>query len=314
VQEKIDTLENEGYPTYIVGGTVRDYPAEPNDFDIATTAPLRRIRELFLKQGELVGKQHPVFYIKTPGEKDIQIGGLVSLTDYSHQESVALNNLLIYINRTVNISEDAQTRVLSINALYYRKGRIYDPRGGLVDVKNKQIRFICDPVEVIQNDPGFICRIIRLIAKLDFHMDSDTEESILNHFPVGCETAVKLNHEVFKTLLDGHSYPQIFKLFRRYHLLSKLYGFTEQEEVLLLNRMESVLAKSSLDSDENKLLLLWTVIADKLIEEVIKPLIQTPTQLLDDCNRIFQESLKPYGFVSARNYYDFSSILLLYIL
>jgi len=310
VQNILDVLEGEGYPTYVVGGAVRDYPLEPNDYDIVTTAPMAMVEKLFSGQGELVGSRHPVFHMQDSNKKEIQIGPLVSHTDYSNPEHVLLKNgLLIIFNRTINICADAQTRVLSCNALYYRKGMIFDPCGGLSAIADKEIRFISDPVLAIQNDPGFIFRIIRLIAKLDFTLDSETEELLLNNLSLNAEVIARLNHEVSKTLLEGNTYPKIFELFEKLHLLSRLYGFTEEEAILLVDRIEKALSNPI--SDESKILILWSIIVDKEINEVVKPFLGAPFGLYNDYINLFKEPLKSFGFIRKDNYSHYARMLAL---
>ncbi|MDE6694976.1 MAG: hypothetical protein K2J57_04000, partial [Bacteroidales bacterium] len=49
----IRILHEEGYPAYVVGGSVRDYlrGLQPHDWDICTAAPVERIVEIFKEKG-----------------------------------------------------------------------------------------------------------------------------------------------------------------------------------------------------------------------------------------------------------------------
>ena len=80
------------------------------------------------------------------------------------------------------IKEDYVRRDFTINAIYIDKDfKIIDPSNGMDDLKAKLIRFIGDPEKRIKEDPLRIIRAIRFAIDLDFNIDKDLEESMLNH-------------------------------------------------------------------------------------------------------------------------------------
>ena len=50
------------------------------------------------------------------------------------------------VSYTDNWLEDSKRRDISINAIYLdENGKIYDPQGGVEDLRKKQVKFIGDP-------------------------------------------------------------------------------------------------------------------------------------------------------------------------
>lgn len=70
--------------------------------------------------------------------------------------------------------EDAQRRDFTINALYATTdGRIFDPFGGLEDLKNRRVRFIGSAVDRIKEDALRIFRFFRFSARFGTSLDTE---------------------------------------------------------------------------------------------------------------------------------------------
>ncbi len=77
--------------------------------------------------------------------------------------------------------EDARRRDFTVNGLFFDPGarKIIDHVGGLLDVENRMIRMIGDPVTRLIEDPIRTLRAVRLSHKLSFQIDPKLREAIL---------------------------------------------------------------------------------------------------------------------------------------
>ena len=131
--------------TLVFGGFVRDlifFGIESDDIDIITEVPENQVLKLFNEeQIKVVGKTTKV----------IMIGQTT-------------------IKSCDNIEQELSKSDLTINSMSmcFKTGEIFDPYGGLQDLKNRIIRFVNDPNERISEDPCRIIRACRFAAKFDF--------------------------------------------------------------------------------------------------------------------------------------------------
>ena len=158
-----------------VGGCVRKYLSNENidDIDIATILTTDQIKEKFkhtdlrvidtgVKHGTvtIVSENHKVEL--TTLRKDIQ-------TDGRHAE----------VEYTDDWQKDSERRDFTINAIYMDiNGKIFDPQLGLVDLKNKNIKFIGDPQKRIEEDYLRIIRFIRFKIIYDIAVEPTTGDAI----------------------------------------------------------------------------------------------------------------------------------------
>ena len=169
-----------GYPkdkivARFVGGCVRKYLSNEkiDDIDIATILTTDQIKEKFkdtdlrvidtgVKHGTvtIVSENHKVEL--TTLRKDIQ-------TDGRHAE----------VEYTDDWQQDSERRDFTINAIYMDiNGKIFDPQLGLVDLKNKNIKFIGDPQKRIEEDYLRIIRFIRFKIIYDIAVEPTTGDAI----------------------------------------------------------------------------------------------------------------------------------------
>lgn len=171
----IETIENEGFSAYIVGGSVRDLilGIEPNDWDIATNGTPDEIEGIFGKLDDYriktLGKKHGTI---TLFESDNSRTALSEITtfridgrysDARHPDSVKFSS---------SLSEDLRRRDFTINALAMDKnGKIIDPLMGLKDIEERIIKAVGDPAARFNQDALRILRGIRFegeLAEYDF--------------------------------------------------------------------------------------------------------------------------------------------------
>ena len=175
VKDVLQKLYEEGYVAYVVGGSVRDFllGRESKDHDIATDALPEDLCKLF-PLALMVGKEFGVIKVPTGTQPPlIEIATFrkdLDYEDHRHPTGVVFSSPL----------EDAMRRDFTINALFYdpKSNRIYDPTGGMDDLKIKKVRAIGDPSTRFREDALRLLRAIRFQTQLGFDLDADTAKAI----------------------------------------------------------------------------------------------------------------------------------------
>ncbi len=160
----LGALAGGGVEARFVGGSVRDaLLGRPiGDIDIATSAPPERIIELLEKSGIKVvptGLAHgTVTAITGTPPRGFEITALRrDVETYGRRARVAFG---------ADWAADAARRDFTINSIYLDPdGTIYDPVGGLIDLRARRVRFVGDPATRIAEDVLRILRYYRFEAR-----------------------------------------------------------------------------------------------------------------------------------------------------
>ena len=161
-------LKARGFQAFWVGGLVRNLllKIDSDNLDITTDALPEQVEKI-LKKGwittKAIGKKFGTIVAITKG-LPIEITTFRAesrYSDFRHPDEVKF--IRDYI-------KDAQRRDFRINALYFDpiEKIIFDPTGGLTDLKNKIIRFVGDPRKRIDEDPLRMLRAVRLLGQFGF--------------------------------------------------------------------------------------------------------------------------------------------------
>lgn len=177
VKKIIGTLESSGYEAYAVGGCVRDavLGKTPKDYDIATSALPEQVKECFgnFKIAE-IGIKHGTVTVFTDG-------GSVEVTTYRTDGNYADRRRPDSVSFSSKIEDDLARRDFTVNAMAYnpRKG-LADLYGGKEDLRRRKISCVGNPSERFGEDALRIMRALRFASELDFEIESDTAEAVLN--------------------------------------------------------------------------------------------------------------------------------------
>ena len=170
--EIIQRLCQSGYPTYLVGGAIRDMFAgfDPDDFDISTLATPDQIKEVF--EGYAVNTVGKTFGVTIVEGIDV-----ATFRVDSNKTSGAKNCDVSYAS---SIHEDLSRRDLTINALALcpYTGDVIDDHRGLSDLKNRVLRFVGNPDDRIWQDPNRVIRACRFVAKVQGSFAPETLAAI----------------------------------------------------------------------------------------------------------------------------------------
>lgn len=220
-------LSNFGYEAYLVGGGVRDMllGLHPKDFDIATNASPTKIRKLF-RNSRVIGRRFRLVHVIFPSEI-IEVSTFrANVEEFLKQELLDNNNKIKMVQPAIlfeednmygKIEEDTWRRDFTVNALYYRitDFSVIDFIGGMKDLRKGLIRMIGDPTQRYHEDPVRLLRAVRLAAKLNFEIHSDTKEPLLRlHHLLWHVHSARLFTEMLKFFFKGYAH-------RSYQLLMR---------------------------------------------------------------------------------------------
>jgi poly(A) polymerase len=175
-------LYHHGFTAYLVGGCVRDLflGKTPKDFDLATDAHPRQIRDLF-RNSRLIGRRFRLAHVYFPGGKYIEVSTFRRRSEF---DAEAPEPPSPHSDNTFGTpGEDAFRRDITINGIFYNIAdfSLVDYVGGLEDLRRGIIRCIGDPDEKFSQDPVRMIRVIRHAARTGFSVEENTYRSLLTH-------------------------------------------------------------------------------------------------------------------------------------
>jgi len=166
-----------GYEAYWAGGCVRDelLGLRPKDYDVATSAPPERVREVFGRRRTVtVGAAFGVITVLGPrAAGQIEVATFREDEDYRdgrHPDHVIYSTA----------ERDAQRRDFTINGMFYDPDRrqVLDFVGGQRDLAQRRVRAIGDPRERFGEDKLRMLRAVRFAATFAFTLEAATCRAI----------------------------------------------------------------------------------------------------------------------------------------
>jgi len=206
VLEIMARLRRGGYKAYLVGGCVRDLllGKKPKDFDIATDARPRQVKQLF-RRCFLIGRRFRLAHVYISGDRFVEVATFRAAVDPDELKDggrYAANNVF------GSIEEDAQRRDFTINSLYFNSAdsSVVDYTGGLRDLEKRLLRSIGDPARRFADDPVRIIRAARFCAQLGFKPSArDLKAARMCSHRIKEANDQRLREELLKILRCGAS-------------------------------------------------------------------------------------------------------------
>ena len=194
IKKILETLENEGYQAYLVGGYVRDYLLGVTSFDvdIATDALPKDIHRIF----NSIKNNYGSVNIKVD-KLNVDITTFRKDLNYVNRRP----SKVVYIN---NLKEDLERRDFTINAICMNKnGKIIDLLNGCKDLDSRTIKMIGSIDVKLKEDPLRIMRAIRFACILDFKIEDELYEKIKEYsYLVGDLSKERIKNELDKILIS----------------------------------------------------------------------------------------------------------------
>ena len=167
----LNRLEEAGFPTYLVGGCVRDsvLGLQPADFDMCTAALPEETEALFSDcQLVLAGKKH--------GTVGVVMGeNVVEITTFRTEGGYTDNRHPEWVRFVPTIEQDLARRDFTVNAMAWSPYRGFaDPFGGRSDLEKKVLRAVGDPAARFQEDSLRILRGLRFSVRYGLVPEENT--------------------------------------------------------------------------------------------------------------------------------------------
>lgn len=170
----IRELNRNRHEAYVVGGSIRDalIGLVPKDYDITTSANPEEVMRIF-KKTIPTGIQHGTVQVITSD-------GMYDVTTYRSEGDYRDNRYPTNVIFIDDLVEDLKRRDITINAMAYNTEKgIIDPFNGTEDIKGRIIKAVGNPTERFKEDALRILRAVRLATVLDFNIEENTLQAIV---------------------------------------------------------------------------------------------------------------------------------------
>jgi len=213
----VQTLRQQGFQAYLVGGCVRDLllDREPTDYDVATSAIPQQVMEICLET-YAVGAQFGVVLVPAP---DRGVGSRVGedVSSKSHAVEVATFRSDIgysdgrhpdEVRFSRDPREDVARRDFTINGMLLDpvSGEVFDFVGGRQDLREGIIRTIGDPEQRFREDKLRMLRAVRFAARFEYAIEPQTftaMQKLADQIQVVSRERVR--DELARMLTEGHA-------------------------------------------------------------------------------------------------------------
>ena len=198
--EIINTLKENGFEGYVVGGAVRDafLGNLSSDIDIATSATPEEMLKVFSNfKVYKTGIKHGTITVQSAGE-------FIEVTTYRVESGYSDNRRPDTVDFVKDIKEDLKRRDFTINAMAYNEdGGLIDYFDGIPDLKNGVIRTVGNADERFKEDALRILRALRFASVLDFKIEEETQKACIRNRSLLKNISVERIYAEFNKLLVG---------------------------------------------------------------------------------------------------------------
>ncbi len=220
-EKVVRRLARRGHKAYLVGGCVRDLllDRKPKDFDVATSATPNEIKQLF-RNCRIIGRRFRLAHIFF-GSKIIETSTFRANPRERQAAAGDKPDDVELLIRRDNVfgseAEDAQRRDFTINGLFYDLDteEVIDHVGGLADLEERVVRTIGQPDIRFQEDPVRMLRAIKFAARLDFEIEAETLQALIQcSGDISKCAAPRVLEEVYRFLREGAARRSMVSLLR----------------------------------------------------------------------------------------------------
>jgi poly(A) polymerase len=200
----VRTLRDAGYPSYLVGGCVRDVilGREPADYDVTTRAQPEEVMRLF-PETYAVGAQFGVVLVPSPDRT-----WTVEVATFRSDEGYSDGRRPDSVRYSQDAREDVERRDFTINGLLLDPltDEVLDYVGGRKDIEAHVLRTIGDPERRFREDKLRLLRAVRFAARLEYGIEPSTFESMRELAPqIHQVSRERVAGELNKMLTEGRA-------------------------------------------------------------------------------------------------------------
>lgn len=210
VRHIVDTLRNNGFKCFLVGGWVRDkvLGVKSHDVDIATNAKPGDIGRMFLNdKTDFVGKSFGVSLVNG-----------IEVATFRTDNCGGLSDKNVKVDFVSTIEEDLSRRDFTMNAVAFDPitEEFVDPFNGVADAEDNRLVFVGNPDERIFEDPCRILRALRFVARFELTIPIVTLDALQrNAHLVNLVPRERIRLEILKTLESAERPSIFFEVARR---------------------------------------------------------------------------------------------------
>ncbi len=211
VKRVADILIENGFESYLVGGSVRDLMLHriPADFDIATDSLPEQIQKLFPKSISTGAKFGTITVVM---EDELGENHNVEVTTYRSESEYYNGRWPGKVEFARTIDEDLKRRDFTINAFALDMSKLDQPDviieelvldlfHGIDDLANKIIRAVGDANERFGEDGLRMLRACRLASQLGFRVEQITKDAIKSNIDIVKQVSIeRVRDELLKML------------------------------------------------------------------------------------------------------------------
>lgn len=212
----VQTLRQQGFHAYLVGGCVRDLllHREPKDYDVATNATPEQVMQVF-PETYAVGAQFGVVLVPVPGDSASEVSkdepakshavevatfrSDIGYSDGRHPDEVRFSR---------DPREDVARRDFTINGMLLdpMSGEVLDFVGGQKDLEAHVIRTIGEPERRFAEDKLRMLRAVRFAARFEYQIEPSTFAAIQQFaHEIKAVSRERVRDELTRMLTEGHA-------------------------------------------------------------------------------------------------------------
>lgn len=207
-------IENFDNEIYLVGGSVRDYLMGKESFDRDIIVMDEDARDFSLR-------------LKTFFD-----AAFVPLDEENKIYRLVLRDKINYIDVTNpiegSLEKDLMRRDLTMNAIAanIRTGEIVDIAGGVTDIKNKCINYVCE--QNFEDDPLRLLRVYRFQALYGFNLAPETIHAVCKFASLIKKPAVeRINYEILKLFSGKYAHIALENMNKTW-ILEEIFPFVKE--------------------------------------------------------------------------------------
>ena len=203
VAKIMKTLTDAKQEAFAVGDCVRDalLGRKPVGWDIATDAPLDKLKELF-PEAQVHSQKYSILRMEFIEEHYDDEGKFAGEDGIIVDIGTYRRGGLTFSDK---IEDEVARRAFTINAIADNPYKIVDPYNGREDIKKKLIRTTRPAEELFREDPIQMMKAIHYAAELDFDLTKDVFEAIANNYRLLESVSIdKIRDEFTETITASH--------------------------------------------------------------------------------------------------------------